>query len=317
MSETTETTTAERPRERRRRGLLFPLILIAIGALFFAANFHFIPPVSVRALVQLWPLLLVIGGIEMILARRDPFLALAIEVVVIAVAVGLVVTQPRGIFVPVGGGSTSATVARGSSTALSLRVDGGAGTYTIAGGASALVEARSEGGELRVREDRHDGTADVRIDPTGFPEGNMVLFGGAPPVTVDVRVASDVPVSLRVTGGAGDFTIDMRDLQVRDARLEIGAAKVEVMLPKPSGDVPIRIQSGAASISITVPPEVEARITTTGGLLTTATENARFGSGTSASVARSGGATETAGYAAAKDRLTITIEAGASSITIR
>lgn len=301
---------------RRPRGLLFPIILIAIGGLILAGNLGYIPPVSARALFQLWPLLLILPGIEMLLARREPYLALALEILIVAAALGLVVSQPRGLFLPVGSGGSSASVARAGVSSLSLRVEGGAGTYTIAGGASALVEARSDGGDISVRNDPRDAEANVRVQPAGFG-GDHVVFGGAPPMNVDVRIASDVPTTLRVQGGAGDFSVDLRDVRVREARVETGASKVEITLPKPSGDVPVRIQAGAASVVITVPADVEARITTTGGLLSTTTDNARLGAATGSVLARSGSSTETPGYATAKDRVTVTVEAGASSITIR
>lgn len=316
MTDTTAPAPAPTPRPRGRAGLLFPLILIGLGALFFAGNFGYIPPVSARALLQLWPLILVVVGIEMIVARRDPLLALVVEIVVVALAVGLVVAQPRGLFAPAAAGPSSSSVARGGAASMSLRIAGGAGTYTLSGGATELVEARSEGGEIRVRDDRRGDAANVRVQPSGF-NGDIALFGGTPPIRVDVRAASDVPTSLRVEGGAGEFTLDLRDIRLKDARIETGASRVDLTLPRPSGDVPIRIQAGAASLTIVVPDEVEARVATTGGLLSTSLQNARFGSGSSAAFARSGGANETAGYAAAKDRVTITIEAGASSITIR
>jgi len=63
--------------------------------------------------------------------------------------------------------------------------------------------------------------------------------------------------------------------------------------------VPVRIQAGASSIVIDVPDGVEAKVTTTGGLISTS------------------GRTETPGYGAASDRVTVTIEAGASSIVVR
>lgn len=300
----------------RRRGLLLPLLLITLGAVLFAGNFGYLPPISVRALLQLWPLLLVVFGIEMILARREPYLALAVEVLVVAAAVGIVLSQPFGLFAPVSTASGAGSVARAGASSLALRVEGGAGSYTVAGGASALVEARSSGGEISVRESRRGDAADVRVQPSGFG-GDVIAFGGGPPVNVDVRVASDVPVSVRVSGGAGDFTVDLRDILLRDARIETGASKLELTLGKPSGDVPIRVQAGAATLVVIVPADVEVRITTSGGMLSTTTENARLGAGSSSALARNASVVETTGYAAAKDRVTLTIEAGASSITIR
>ncbi len=321
MSDTATLTTTSAPgeRPRRRRGLLFPLLLIVVGALLLAAEYGYLPPLSVRALLSLWPLLLILPGVEMIVARRQPYLALVIELLIVVFAIGVAATQPRGLFVPpASGASSSATVARETSRSLALRLEGGAGDYTLRGGASALVEATSQGGEISVRTDRRGDLADVRVQPAGFA-GDVVIFPGVtPPLNVDVRVASDVPLtSLRVDGGAGDFTLDLRDVPVRDVRIQTGASKVELTLPHPSGDVPVRIEAGAATLTIVVPDDVEARITTTGGLVTTTTLNARLGSGSSSAVARSGSSVETAGYAAAKDRVTLTIQAGASSITIR
>ena len=43
--------------ERRPpRGLLFPVLLIALGALLLLGNLGLIPPLSWRAILSLWPL---------------------------------------------------------------------------------------------------------------------------------------------------------------------------------------------------------------------------------------------------------------------
>ncbi len=302
----------------RRRGYLFPAILIALGLLFFLGNLGYIPPLSARALLSLWPLLLVIGGIELIVARRQPLAALALEIGVVALGVALVATQPYGLLSPLVGGSTagsSFTVARGSASTMELRLDGGAGAYTLVGGSTSLVEARSDGGEITVRDSRRGDVADVRIQPVDV--GDLFRVGRQPPSTVDVRVASDVPTSLRVSGGAGDFTVDLRSIRIRDARVDTGASRLDLTLPTPSGDVPVRVSAGAASVTIVVPDGVEARIVTTGGIISTNTLNPRLGSGGSASIARSPSTIETPGYATATDRVTVTVSAGASSITIR
>lgn len=294
-------------RERRfRGGLLFPLVLIAMGATFLLANLGYIPPLSVRSLLALWPLILVVVGIEILFARRDPLVALALQAAAIALGVALVAAQPAGLFAPADPGRTEATVARENARTLSLRVSGGAGEYTVAGGAVALVEARSERGQLRVRTERRGDQAEVRVDPGEVRD--IFRFTG-PPQGVHVRVASDVPASIRLQGGAGDFTVDMRDITVTDAHVESGASNVHVILPTPRGDVPVRIEAGAASVEIAVPAGVEARVTMRGGALSLSSSNPRL--------APASGVAETAGYAAAKDRVTVTFEGGAASVSIR
>ena len=299
----------------RRRGpsLLLPLLLIALGAVLLAGNLGYVPPISGRALLRLWPVLLIVIGVEVALARRRPYLALAIQVLVVVVAVALAMAQPRGLFVAPTG-PTTASVPREAATALSLRIDTGAQSYTVAGGATALVDARSEGGEITVRDARSKAgdTAEVRLSPA-----DVFVLGRAAPITVDARVASDVPTTLRVHGHAGDLTIDLSDIRVREARVETGASRLELTLPRPSGDVPVRIEAGAANVAIVVPDGVEAQVTTNGGVLATTTQNARLGAGTNAALARSGKVAVTPGYDAAADRVSVTVDAGASSITIR
>lgn len=306
MTDTTvPTTTGSARRPERTRGLLFPAILIVLGVLFLLGNLGYIPPISVAALFRLWPVLLVVAGIEAILGRRQPWAALGLEVVVIAGAVALAAAQPLGLFSIGATGPSEAIVQREGAAKLSLRVSGGAGEYIVSGGATALVEARTEQGDIQARTTRRGDEAEVRVEPTG----DGVFRLGGPPAGVTVKVASDVPTSLRLDGGAGEFTLDMRDIRVTDARVGTGASKTHVILPTPRGDVPVRIDAGAASVEIEVPSGVEARITTRGGAISINSTNPR--------VSIASGAGETSGYSAAKDRVTVTFEGGAASVTIR
>jgi hypothetical protein len=72
---------------RIRRGLLAPLFLMALGTTFLAVDLGYVDPHALHELAHLsWPVLLVLIGIEVVYARRAPFLALAAEVLVVAVA---------------------------------------------------------------------------------------------------------------------------------------------------------------------------------------------------------------------------------------
>ena len=305
---------------RPRRGVFWPLLLIALGLIFLLQNFGFITGVSWLALASLWPLLLVLIGLDIAFARRWPLPTLVVEVTVIAAGLALVAYSPNlapGIFVfgdGDGSGESDVTVPRGDATQLTLTLNGGATrSYHVSGGATALVEAHSTSPDLRVRT---SGTtrASVRVDqvsPNGFPR--PVAVGD-----IQIRIASDVPTSVVINVGAGDFDVDLLDVRVTDARVNVGASSMRFVLPKPSGNVDIRMNGGASNISVVVPDGVEARISTTGGLLSLRSENARLGNGDTARGVFAGGTTvETSGYAAAQNRVTLTISAGASSIVVR
>jgi hypothetical protein len=305
---------------RPRRGVFWPLLLIALGLVFLLGNFGLISGVSWLAIASLWPLLLILIGLDIAFARRWPLPTLVAEVAVIAAGLALVAYSPNlslGVAVFGGSGGTGVadvTVPRGEATQLSLTLNAGATrAYHVSGGASALVEAHSASADLRVRT---TGTtrADVRLDqvsPNGFfrPPGEG---------DIEIQIASDVPTSLTVNAGAGQFDIDLSGVRVTAADVNVGASSMRFVLPKPSGDVAIDMNGGASNIVITVPDGVEARISTSGGLLSLRSDNPRLGNTGSASGVFAGRTSvETSGYGAARDRVTMKITAGASSIVVR
>jgi len=304
-----------------RRGVFWPLLLIALGLIFLLQNFGFISGVSWLAVASLWPLLLVLIGLDIAFARRWPLPTLAAEVAVIAAGLALVAYSPNlapGIFVfgdGDGGGETDVSAPRGDATAMSLTLNGGATrSYHVTGGASQLVEAHSANPDLRLRVSRSgSGRPDVRLDQSSSGFFHPVAAGD-----VEIRLASDVPASLTINVGAGEFDVDLSDVRVSDAKVNVGASSMRFVLPKPSGDVAIRMNGGASNIVLVVPDGVEARIATTGGLLSLRSDNTRVGSGGGVGGCFAcGSSIETSGYGAAHDRVTLTISAGASSIVVR
>ena len=304
---------------RRRRGVFWPLLLIALGLLFLLQTMGFISGVSWLAIASLWPILLILIGLDIAFAGRWPVPTLVAEVLVIAVGLALVAYAPNlgpGVFVfgGSGPGESDVTVPRSGATELDLTLNAGATrAYRVGGGATELVQAHSADADLRLRT---TGTSrlNVRLDQV-TPNGFIRPAGEA---DIQVQVASDVPTSLTINAGAGQFDIDLSDIHVRTADVNVGASSMRFVLPKPTGDVPIDMNGGASNITLTVPDGVEARISTSGGLISLRSDNPRLGdTGSSRGVFAGKTSVETSGYATAHDRVTLTITAGASSIVIR
>jgi hypothetical protein len=297
-----------------RRGLFWPLVLITIGIVFLLVNFGFIPGVTAVSLLHLWPLLLILAGVDIAIGRRWPLAALGIDVAVIALGLALLATQPTFAGGPVfmingggGGGERDVTVPRENATVLSLDINAGAGRIHVSGGSALLVEAHSANADLRLARARSTVVsggqrADVRIDQTG----NHV---GGTPIDIEARIASDVPTDLSIDGGAGEFIVDLADVTIRSADVNVGAASLTITLPKPTATVTIDVNAGASSIVIEVPDGVEAQVTTKGALLTLRSSNPR--------VTANGSTAQSSGYESATARVSVRITAGVSSITVR
>jgi cell wall-active antibiotic response 4TMS protein YvqF len=304
---------------RARQGVFWPLLLIALGIVFLLSNFGVITGISWLAIANLWPLLLILIGLDIAFARRWPLPALAAEVLVIAAGLALLAYSPNlspGIFVFGDGGGpgvADVTVPRGNATELTFSLNGGANSYDVAGGATALVEAHSANPDLRVRV---SGTTrpNVRLDQvsSGF------LHPGSSG-DVQIRLPSDLPMSVTVNVGASESDIDLSDVRLTDGRVNLGASSMRFVLPKPtSGNVDIRMSGGASTITVVVPDGVDARIATTGGFLSLRSDNTRLGTGGATGGCIACGSTiETSGYSTATNRVTLTINAGASTIVVR
>ena len=306
----------------RRRGLYWPLVLIAIGLFALAGNYGWLGPVQVVSLLALWPLLLILIGVDIAFARRWPAPALALEIAVIAGGLILAVTQPSALRLSsfsfterteCANPAPAVSVPRGALQSLRLTINGGAARYHLSGGSGAAVEAIAEGTDLCLRDRTGPVVPAVPGGPTAAPRGDVVLsqagarFSGGADITV--RVADALPLSLVVNAGAGDFLMDLQDVRTTDVRLQVGASSTTVVLPRPVADVPVRIGGGASSVVIEIPRDVEARITVTGALVSSSSTNPR--------AVKSGNVIETAGYAGATDRVTVTVIGGATSVSVR
>lgn len=136
------------PRPYRRRGMFWPLLLIAVGLVALFANYGFVQPIPIVSILALWPVLLVLLGIDIAFARRWPLPTLAAEVVIIGAALFLAATQPAALSLATfsfgrahdcANAAPAVSAPRGTLESLRLTVDGGAATYRVTGGSSGEI----------------------------------------------------------------------------------------------------------------------------------------------------------------------------------
>jgi Domain of unknown function (DUF5668)/N-terminal domain of toast_rack, DUF2154 len=298
---TTPTMTLESP--RRTPSIAFPLVLIALGIVFLLANAGYLTRVSWRDVAQLWPVLLVVLGVDLLLRPRSVFAAVIVEVALIGAALLYLAAgpMPPGSNAVNGGRFTSqGSVLRVGASSLSLTLGYGAGDLTVSGAATdsvtpSLVMVKSTREDIDLRW-KVQGTGSATVDVKSA--GPDLPFGGETRAW-DVAVPSDMPVGLTLNLGAGDFDIDLSNVMLTEATINNGASNLQIALPKPKGSVPVTVSTGASSVDLRIPAGVEYRVRVTGALNSIS------------------GPQESSGYNTATDRLTIAISSGVSSITIR
>ena len=134
--------------------------------------------------------------------------------------------------------------------------------------------------------------------------------GQAPSEEWTLHLTPDIPTEIRVEAGAAEIDLDLRDLDLKQLEIEAGAADIDVTMPASAGRTAASFEVGAASLRITVPEGVAARIEVDAGLSSVQINEGRFPKA-------SDDVYISPDFDRAANRLDITIDAGASHVEIR
>jgi hypothetical protein len=249
----------------RYRGFLLPAVLIAVGLLFLLDNLGWLSSDALLRLVSLWPLLLVVAGIQVIanhtLDRRTA--AMAGLAAILVATVGAVAYAAFGPTELLGTKHTHASERLNGLTSGTLSLEFG-GTVRI--NQSALgdlmfqADADSPNGQPpNISLDRTNGT--VSIQGSRWP---FLPFVSAAHRQITITLNDRIPWAVEIGGGSADVHLDIGELRLTRLELSGGARNVDAVMPAPSGTVPIEISGGARDISIHS-PKTAWRIQVSGG----------------------------------------------------
>jgi hypothetical protein len=260
--------------------LFWPLALVALGILLLLDNLGYLPG---SAWGYVWPALLIFLGLSLLVRRG---------------------ARPEPV---------EDSLSLDGATDARLSFKHGAGVLEVRGGAGPdrLFEGVFGGG-LEKRIDRQGDLLEATLEARASDWTQFMLpwnwVSGARGFDWDVRLNPETRLALSFETGASDTRLDLTDLRVTDLRLQTGASSTRLALPARGGWTRVHISSGAASVRVTVPAGVAARIRGSMGVGSLDVDQARF--------PRRGGAYESADFETATNRVELDIEGGVGSVTV-
>lgn len=292
----------------RRRGVLFPVLLIAAGALVLAMNFGLVRPDIWVDLVTLWPVLLIGLGLSVLMggSRAGAFAAAAVTLVLFAGGTlwlqrwsqGRGPTAPIVVSAPVEGLRAAEVVLAPGAAELKLGV--------LPNGDANLIHGTASSGRGRAPEPSFKVTGTTGRFELNEPAPTMLGFGDIRGRIWDLAVARDVPLAVTVDGGVGRYTLDLSEAMLTSLDLHVGVGNVEAMLPA-SGRIAVKVDGGVGSLTLHLPPGLAARVNADSGVgAVHITGIDKVG----------GGVWETPDFDAATDRADITLDVGVGEITV-
>jgi hypothetical protein len=249
---------------RSYRSVFWPAVLIVAGVVALLANSGLVSGDRLSLLVDMWPLILIVIGLELIARRRLQGLAgdvAALLIVLIAAGGALVyiarAPNPGPVLTP------DSKALAGSLDHGSLELDVGAARVTLTGSSSLegdLYRAHIQysGAKPAVNLDRSSGT--VRIE-----QGNSFGAFRSRRFVLDMQINSNLPWTIQTNTGASNETYKLASVHVGSIEINTGSARVDVTLGKPAGIVPISINGGSLTVHLHRPPGTGAAVTVTGG----------------------------------------------------
>lgn len=98
------------------------------------------------------------------------------------------------------------------------------------------------------------------------PAGNtVVMLSAAGASTVSVTLNTAVAWQLDLGGGTTRTVADLRGARLTGVNVTAGSDVLYLLLPRPGGDVPVRMAGGASQFLLSVPRGIQARVTAAGG----------------------------------------------------
>ena len=291
------------------RSFFWPAVLILVGVFALLVNSGLVAPERLDRLADLWPLILIVIGLELLVRRtlqgaNAELAAVLIVVLAITGAAGYVALGPS---IPTGTQTFEVAGSAGTLKQASVRVDVGSAQITMKGmdTSEGLFSAHIEYSGRKP---------DVNFDPSSgdlhISQGNASgFFSHDRRFVLDLALNTSVTWKITVDSGASNDTFNLSNLHVADIALNTGASREDITLGAPSGSVPITVNGGALTVAVHRPKGVAASVAVSGGAV-----NLTFDGRQSHAVGTV--TAQTSDYNSASDRYQIQVNGGASNVTV-
>jgi hypothetical protein len=295
---------------RGYRSLFWPAILILVGVFALLVNAGFVPVERLDRLADLWPLILVVIGLELLVRRalQGASAEIATALIVLLAIGGAAAYVALGPSISTGVQALDASGKVGSLNHAMAQVDAGGATITMQGSSSLgddLFRAHIEysGQQPDVRLDTSSGEVHISQSSTsGF-------FFQSRRFALTMQLNSSVPWKIAVDTGASSDVFMLSTVHIASIDVNTGASKEDITVGDPSGTVPIKINGGALTVNLHRPAGAAASVSVSGGAATLSFDGRQSKSiGTLTA--------QTSDYDRASDRYEIQVDGGADTVTV-
>lgn len=307
--------------------------LILIGAAFLLHNYGYIS-FHWRNMMFLWPLLIVIGGINLIFAHNRSTGVTLLKLAVIVLAFGLLLFgnfSNRTIFFPhyqyntddnnddsgtqdkivkIEGTSEFNQPYTADAKVARLNINGGGTIYTLTDTTNQLFNAVTKEyfGKYNFEQRKDDSVYVLDFNMKNSHNTHFGWNNDKKTNSATFKLNVNPEWEINVETGATKLNFDLSKFKVRLLKLSGGAASFDVKLGQPLAATNVNVSTGVSEVNISIPATAACQIKTESGLSSSNFEGF---------IKRADNSYETAGFSTAKNKIYIRMTGGISDFKVK
>ena len=243
---------------------IWGVFLLFLVVVFLLQTLGILPWNLWGTLWQFWPVLIIIIGLGILLRRYNVWLVSLVIFAILGSCLGIAIWQ-CGPPPPTGVVTKSYSKALGNMERAQIEINFIAGSIAIESLPSTspnFVEVDSE-----IRNSNKSMHADFyRLGKVGrlnlSTERDNRRFWGESGIKWEVKLARNIPLTIKIESGASNVNLDLSELEVTELRLNINASTCKLKVPSSTGIALVYIEANAANLEVNIPDGVCARVRT-------------------------------------------------------
>lgn len=308
-------------------------ILITLGVVFLLQSFGLFH-IHWMNILHLWPIFLLIGGINLIFANNRSVWAAALKIGVVIIGLGILLfgnfNNDRFNFWPgvyyhsdnnnndddddddhgvvkVEGNSTFSEPNHAEARVAKLTITGGGTSYSLNDTTSQLFQAYTKefGASYDFARHMEDSVAVLQFN---MKKNSHFRWYKGKNNSVIFKLNSNPIWDIDVQAGAIALNFDLTKFKLRNFKINGGASSFDVKLGEPLEATNVNVSTGVADVNVSVPKDAACRIVTDSGLSSNNFDGFNKTSDNNY---------ETPGFAAAKNKIYIKLDGAVSSFNVK
>ncbi|MBN1427177.1 MAG: DUF4097 family beta strand repeat protein [Anaerolineae bacterium] len=251
-------------KQRGRKGIVFPILLIAIGITALLDNLGVVD-VSWQVVVRFWPVLLILGGLDIIFGRHSFLGTVAVGLAALLAIGGLLWVSSSterltviGIEQTAWGQIVTGDIEEPLQDVARLEVDIDLSISELAIGAQSgrqyAVQGDSTTDSALVPSIQYTTQGDTGMLTITQPSGVFEFpWNWSGQNRISVNLPSGVPIDLTVHGDLGGQTLDLSKLDIRSLVINNSGGQVTVILPQNAQMDIVDISADLGAITVSAP----------------------------------------------------------------